>query len=275
MLHLRGRGLLGRGTGLLIGIAIASVLAVTVPAGAQDAPADDPAPADTGPPSERPSLTEPVPSAGRYVEIRGFVDWFERGGIFMYPLLICSVVGVAIIIERFVAIRRATRRSRRESTAILRALRTAGVPEARDVCRRLRGPAARILHAGLQRVDQGSARVERAMESNGGIEVAILQRGLLWLSTVANVAPLLGFLGTVSGMIHAFATIAGADQISARLVAGGIEEALITTETGLSIAIPVQAFYNYFVGRIDRFTTEMEETGLELLSILEPMDPDG
>jgi biopolymer transport protein ExbB len=208
-------------------------------------------------------------SAARYNEIRGFFDWFQRGGKFMYPLLLSSIIGLAVVIERMISLRRATANTRRLIGSVLRTLQDHGIGPARERCRILGKPAARILDSGLAQAHEGSTRVERAMESAGSIEVAMLQRGLLWLSTVANVTPLLGFLGTVSGMIHAFATIAGADQISARLVAGGIEEALITTETGLAIAIPIQAFHNYFVGRIDRFTTEVEEGSLDLVGTLE------
>lgn len=211
-----------------------------------------------------------VPEApGRYERVRGLADWFERGGAFMWPLLACSVLGVAIVLERFVRLRRLRERAHVEIGAVLRALESEGIESAVAVCRRSGGPVARTLHAGLTRADLGGARAERAMESAGGIEVALLKRGLLWLATIANIAPLLGFLGTVSGMIHAFATIAGADQISARLVASGIEEALITTEAGLCIAIPIQAFHNYFVGRIDGFITEIEAGAHDLLGSLE------
>jgi biopolymer transport protein ExbB len=187
----------------------------------------------------------------------------------MYPLLLGSLLGVGVILERFIAVRKATAGTRQRIGAILRALEADGVGAARARAREIGGPTGRILHSGLARSPEGAGRVEKALEAAGSIEIAFLQRGLIWLSTVANVTPLLGFLGTVSGMIHAFATIAGADQISARLVAGGIEEALITTEAGLSIAIPVQAFHNYFVGRIDRFMTEIEEGSLDLIALIE------
>lgn len=208
-------------------------------------------------------------TAPRYTDIRGFVDWFQRGGIFMWPLLLCSVVGLAVVIERFVTISRSTRNTAGTVTRCLRALETGGPEAARRACTEDRSPAARIVYAGLSRIGQGTSQIERAIEAAGSIEVAFLQRGLLWLATVANLAPLLGFLGTVSGMIHAFSTIAAADQISARLVARGIEEALITTEAGLCIAIPIQALHNYFVGRIDRFATDVEESSLDLVATLD------
>jgi biopolymer transport protein ExbB len=114
--------------------------------------------------------------------------------------------------------------------------------------------------------------VEKAIESAGTIEMAFLQRGLIILASIANVAPLLGFLGTVSGMIHAFEAIAAAEQVSAKLVATGISEALITTATGLMIAIPVQLMNNFFISRIDRFVLEMEEASIELVDTLVDME---
>jgi biopolymer transport protein ExbB len=215
------------------------------------------------------AAAQPRGTGVEYERIRGLADWFQRGGFFMWPLLACSILGLAIVLERFARLRRLQERARTEIRGVLHTVESAGIEAAVAYCRRSGGPVARTLHAGLTRADLGIGRVERALESAGGIEVAFLKRGLLWLATIANIAPLLGFLGTVSGMIHAFATIAGADQISARLVASGIEEALITTEAGLCIAIPIQAFHNYFVGRIDGFITEIEAGALDLLGALE------
>ena len=110
--------------------------------------------------------------------------------------------------------------------------------------------------------------MEKAIETAASIEIALLERGLIWLATVANIAPLLGFLGTVSGMIHAFEAIAAAEEVSAKLVATGIYEALITTAAGLIVAIPVQAAHNYFVSRIDKFVIDIEESGAELIDSL-------
>jgi biopolymer transport protein ExbB len=188
----------------------------------------------------------------------------------MIPLLACSILGLGLLAERFVALRGLGPKARADMQAILRTIENEGAGSALELCRRHPGsPVARVFRAGLGRAGQGTLSVERALEAAGSLEVTFLKRGLLWLATIANIAPLLGFLGTVSGMIHAFATIAGADQISAKLVAGGIEEALITTEAGLVIAIPVQAFHNYFVGRIDRFITELEAGALDLMILLD------
>ncbi len=198
----------------------------------------------------------------------GFIDFFDKGGDFMWPLLMLAVLGLAVILERIFTLQRAHTNTRRLMAAIVGSLKGQGVNEAQEICMNTRGPIAAILHAGLAKVDRGPAAVEKAIENSGAIEMAFLQRGLPVLSTVANVAPLLGFLGTVAGMIHAFEAIAAAEQVSAKVVASGISEALITTMTGLIIAIPVQAMYNYFTSQIDRFVLEMEETSVELLDVL-------
>jgi biopolymer transport protein ExbB len=198
----------------------------------------------------------------------GFVDFFEKGGDFMYPLLALAVIGLAVIFERLITLQRARTNTRKLMAAIVQGLKTKGVDEAMNICMHTRGPIAAILHAGLAKVEKGPNHVEKAIENSGAIEMAFLQRGLPVLATVANIAPLLGFLGTVAGMIHAFEAIAAAEQVSAKVVASGISEALITTMTGLVIAIPVQATYNYFTAQIDRFVLEMEETSVELLDAL-------
>ncbi len=199
----------------------------------------------------------------------GLWEWFRRGGIFMWPLLACSVLGLAAAIERWIALRRATTDTRQFIARVVENLRQDGVAAALQTCKKTRGSVAAILHSGLLKSEQGPAAVEKAIEAAGSIEVSFLQRGLIVLASVANIAPLLGFLGTVSGMIHAFDAIAAADQVSAKLVASGISEALITTEAGLCIAIPIQGFHNYFVSRIDRFIVEMEESALDLVDEIE------
>ncbi|MBI4720590.1 MAG: MotA/TolQ/ExbB proton channel family protein [Chitinivibrionia bacterium] len=127
---------------------------------------------------------------------------------------------------------------------------------------------AAVLHSGLMRASRGSEAVEKAISTAGVIEMSFLERGLIAIATVANIAPLLGFLGTVSGMINAFGAIAAAEQVSAKLVAKGIEEALITTLAGLCIAIPCNVMHNFFISQIDRFIIEMEEASADLIDEL-------
>jgi len=214
------------------------------------------------------------PAAGSEVSLpapereSGAVEFFIKGGVFMWPLLVCAVIGLAVIFERLFTLQRAHTSTRRLMSAIIGTLKSRGVGAAQEICMKTRGPIAAILHAGLSKVDRGPGAVEKAIENSGAIEMAFLQRGLLILATVANIAPLLGFLGTVSGMIHAFEAIAAAEQVSAKVVANGIAEALITTLAGLTIAIPAQAMYNYFILRIDAFVIEMEESSIELLDAL-------
>jgi biopolymer transport protein ExbB len=196
------------------------------------------------------------------------IDWFRRGGIFMWPLLACSIVGVALILERWYTLSRARINTRRFIDRLLAALRDNGVDGAIEVCTRTPGPIAAVLHSGLMRADKGPDAVTKAIESAGVIEMAFLQRSLIWLASITVIAPLLGFLGTVSGMINAFDAIAAADQVSAKVVANGISEALITTEAGLCIAIPVQIAYNWFITKIDKFITEMEAASVEVVDTL-------
>ncbi len=200
------------------------------------------------------------------------VDLFKQGGWAMWPLLLFSIVGLALILERLFTLSRARVNTRRLMDKVLSALRDNGVDAAIDVCTRTRGPIAAILHSGLMRADKGPEAVEKAIESAGVIEMSYLQRSMIWLSTLATIAPLTGFLGTVSGMINAFAAIAQAEQVSAKLVASGIQEALITTATGLLVAIPIQTAHNFFVSKIDKFITEMEESSVELVDTLVDME---
>lgn len=197
---------------------------------------------------------------------------YVKGGICMHPLLLCAVLGLVLIIERMWTLSRARVNTRKLMVEVTQTLRTEGPDAALQLCQRTRGPIAAILHAGLLRANRGPDAVEKAISSAGAIEMAHLERGLLALASVSNVAPLLGFLGTVTGMIAAFAAIAAAEQVSAKLVAKGIEEALITTAAGLMIAVPVSAFYSYFVLQIDRFVLEMEEASADLVDELLDLD---
>jgi biopolymer transport protein ExbB len=197
---------------------------------------------------------------------------FLKGGNFMYPLLLLSVIALVFIIERLWTLSRARINVKNLMGSIIRQLREEGIQSALEVCQRTRGPIAAILHSGLLRAEKGPDAVEKAIETAGTIEMSFLERGLVALATISNVAPLLGFLGTVSGMISAFAAIAAAEQVSAKLVAKGIQEALITTATGLIIAVPVTIAHNFFVSQIDRFIIEMEEASATVVNELIEME---
>jgi biopolymer transport protein ExbB len=202
------------------------------------------------------------------VKRSGIGQNFLKGGLFMYPLLLASIIGLVFIIERLWTLSRARTNVRALMGRVIRSLREKGVQGGMEELERTRGPIAAILHSGLLRANYGPDAVEKAIETSGTIEMSFLERGLVAIATVGNVAPLLGFLGTVSGMISAFAAIAQAEQVSAKLVAKGIQEALITTATGLIIAIPMNIMHNYFVAQVDRFITEMEEASAELVNEL-------
>ena len=199
----------------------------------------------------------------------GAGELFLKGGPFMWWLLTVALVGFVFLIERFWTLNRARVNTRRLIGRVITTLRNEGVQAAAEECQKIRGPIAAILYSGLQKADQGPEAVEKAISTAGTIEMAFLERGLIWIASVTTIAPLIGFLGTVSGMIRAFEAIAAAEQVNAKLVASGISEALITTATGLIVAIPATIGYNYFVSSIDRFVIEMEETSAELIEELE------
>ncbi|MFQ5599457.1 MAG: MotA/TolQ/ExbB proton channel family protein [Candidatus Krumholzibacteriia bacterium] len=196
------------------------------------------------------------------------LNWFHRGGAFMWPILFCSVAAATGMSERSSTLVRARTNTRTLMSDILNAVRRDGLGAAERICEQTRGPIAAIVHSGLRQADKGPDAVEKAIETAGAVEMSFLERGLIWLATIATVAPLLGFLGTVSGMIRAFDAIAAADQVSAKLVAGGISEALVTTQAGLLVAVPTSLFHNFFLSQIDRFVVEMEESSSELVNTI-------
>ena len=201
-----------------------------------------------------------------------FLDLFNDGGTFMWPILICLIFGIAVSIERGWTLSRASVNTRRFLANIKKALNEGGVQEATDVCANTRGPVASIFHAGLLRVDRGIEHVEKAIMNAGSIEMAFLEKGLVWLATVISVAPMLGFLGTVWGMVEAFRAIAAANDISPSIVADGISTALLTTMFGLVVAIFIQIVNNYFISRIDQLIVDMEESSVDLVDTLIEME---
>ena len=196
------------------------------------------------------------------------VDYFVKGGPFMWPILFFLVVGFAFVLERFWTLMRATINSKKFTQEVNNAFADGGVDKAIEICTNTRGPIANVIHAGLLRVERGLQHVEKAIIVSGTIEMAFLERNLVWLATVVSLAPMLGFLGTVSGMVGAFDSIAQANDISPSLVAGGISEALLTTMFGLVVAIIIQFFHNFFVSRIDKIVADMEESTQEFVDML-------
>lgn len=196
---------------------------------------------------------------------------FAEGGFFMWPLLVCLILGLAFCLERFWTLTRASMNTRKFIVKVKDALAKGGVEEAMKVCENTRGSIASVFHAGLLRADEGIEASEKAIMAYGAIEMGFLERGLIWISLFITVAPLIGFTGTVAGMIQAFDAIAEAAQISPGVVASGISVALLTTLAGLIVAIILQFFYNYFVARIDKLVGDMEESSIELIDALYEM----
>lgn len=192
-------------------------------------------------------------------------DWFKRGGLFMWPILLAAALAMGLIIERFLFYKKAKLKPAEFLEEINQALDSGCIDDVITLCREKEMVISRVLLKGLNLRKLGLDHVEKGISAAGSIEVASLEKGLSVLSAIGNIAPLIGFLGTVSGMITAFQSIAAADQVSARLVAGGIYEALITTEAGLIVAIPVLAFYNFFVHRIETFVADIERISSEIV----------
>jgi biopolymer transport protein ExbB len=196
---------------------------------------------------------------------------FVQGGGFMWPILGCLVLGLGFSFERLWTLMRASMNTKKFIVQVKSALDEGGVQKAMEVCENTRGSIASVFHAGLLRADEGVEAAEKAIMAYGAIEMGFLERGLIWISTFITIAPMLGFTGTVQGMIQAFDSIAEAAQISPGVVASGISVALLTTLFGLVAAIILQVFYNYFVARIDKLVADMEESSIELIDALYEM----
>ena len=192
-------------------------------------------------------------------------------GFMRWPLLFCLAMGLAVIAWKFVDLSGKAAKTRKILRDVDEVLNQGRIREALEITRDSNAPAAKILYAGLERHDEGTERVMKAIENQGLIELAKLEKGLVVLATLTNVAPLLGFLGTVIGMIQAFQSIELAGEVEATLVAGGIKVALLTTAAGLVIAIPVSVGHNYFVARIDSLVIDMEESAQRMIDALHAM----
>ncbi len=187
---------------------------------------------------------------------------------FMSPVLICLILGLAIAIERIITLNLASTNTKKLLANVEDALNTGGVEAAKDVTRNTRGPVASIFTQGLLRWSEGVDMVEKSIISYGSVEMGRLERGLVWISLFIAIAPMLGFMGTVIGMIGAFDAIEAAGDISPSLVAGGIKVALLTTVAGLIVAIILQLFYNYCVSKIDSLVNNMEDASISLVDML-------
>ena len=201
-----------------------------------------------------------------------FVQMFKDGGELMWPLAASAVWGLVVIVVKLIDLTVKGIRTNKVLREVDQLMAQRKITEAMAVARDSNTPAGRILYAALERRDEGTERVMKAVENVGVLEMAGLERGLVSLATVSNVAPLLGFLGTVMGMIEAFAAIEAAGEVEATLVAAGIKVALITTAAGLTIAIPVNIAHNYFVSKIDQLVIDMEESAQKMIDTLHAME---
>jgi len=193
-------------------------------------------------------------------------------GFMRVPLSGCLIIGIVVIIIKFISLTRTASKTKRILKDVDELLTQQRIGEALELTRDTNSPAANILYAGLERHEEGTDRVMKAIENQGLLEMSKLEKGLVVLATLTNVAPLLGFLGTVIGMILAFQSIEAAGEVEATLVAGGIKVALLTTAAGLVIAIPVSIGHNYFVAKIDGLVIDMEESAQKMVDTLHSIE---
>lgn len=194
--------------------------------------------------------------------------FIEGGAGFMAAVLACLILGLAIAIERIIYLNMATTNTEKLLAKIEVALNENGIEGAKEVCRNTRGPVASIFYQGLLRSEQGIEVVEKTIVSYGSVQMGLLESGLSWITLFISIAPMLGFMGTVLGMIQAFDNIQAAGDISPNLVAGGMKVALITTVGGLVVAMILQTFYNYLVSKVDSIVLSMEDASISIVDML-------
>jgi biopolymer transport protein ExbB len=194
--------------------------------------------------------------------------FIEGDPFWMTPVLICLIIGLALSIERIVYLNLSTINTKKFLDEVETALKNGGVDAAKDVCRNTRGPIASIFYQGLDRSEEGIDMVEKSVVAYGGVQMGLLEKGLSWLALFIALAPMLGFMGTVIGMIQAFEQIVKDGQVSPITVAGGIQVALLTTVFGLIAAIILQIFYNYIVSKVDGIVNEMEDASISLVDMM-------
>ncbi|WP_020533873.1 MotA/TolQ/ExbB proton channel family protein [Flexithrix dorotheae] len=187
---------------------------------------------------------------------------------FMSPVLLCLILGLAIALERIISLNLATTNTKKLVERVEQAIEEGGIDAATNVTKATKGPVASIFTQGLMRMSEGIDMVEKSIIAYGSVEMGRLEKGLVWISLFISLAPMLGFMGTVIGMIGAFDSIEAAGDISPSLVAGGIKVALLTTVAGLIVAIILQLFYNYCVSKVDSIVNDMEDASISLVDVL-------
>ena len=194
--------------------------------------------------------------------------FIEGGAGFMSLIILCLIIGLALAIERILYLTFSKINAKKLVAQVEEAIKQGGIEKAKDVCRETRGPVASIFYQGLLKYDQGVDVVEKNIVSYGSVQMSKMENGLSWISLFIAIAPSLGFLGTVIGMIQAFDAIQAAGDISPNVVAGGMKVALITTVGGLIVAMILQVFYNYILAKIDSITIDMEDASICLVDVL-------
>jgi biopolymer transport protein ExbB len=252
---------------------LAGILFVPAFANAQDAPAETAAATEATPAAEETAASPTVVDDEIVAEEQSFHQvikekFIEGDPVYMTPVLICLILGLAIALERIITLNMATTNTKKLLAKIEDALSSGGVEAAKEITRSTKGPVASIFTQGLMRYSEGIEMVEKSIVAYGSVEMGRLEKGLVWISLFISLAPMLGFMGTVIGMIFAFDTIEAAGDISPSIVAGGIKIALLTTVAGLIVAIILQLFYNYLVAKIDSLVNDMEDASISLVDVL-------
>ena len=232
-----------------------------------DSTATDAAPAvEEAPVEEAAPVVEEVETGGFHKTLK--TKFIEGDASFMSLVAIAMVIGLAFCIERIIYLSLAQVNTKKLMTAIAAALEKGDIEKAKDVCRNTAGPVAAICYQGLLRVNDGLDVVERSVVSYGSVKAGELEKGCSWITLFIAMAPSLGFLGTVIGMIMSFDQIQAAGDISPTVVAGGMKVALITTVYGIVVALVLQIFYNFILGMIESITADMEDSSITLLDLL-------
>jgi biopolymer transport protein ExbB len=224
------------------------------------------APAQEAPAEEQPATAATAESSTGFQMLK---EKFIQGGWeFMLPILICLILGLALAIERVITLNLASVNTDKLLRKVDDKLKAGDVGGAMEICRTTPGPTASVMYEGLKNAHHGPDATEKAIVAYGSVQMNLLEKGLVWISLVIALAPMLGFFGTVIGMVAAFDNIERVGDISPTIVAGGIKVALLTTVFGLIVAMIMQVFYNYFISKIDGITHKMEEASVALVDML-------
>ncbi len=252
---------------MILAVAGAFTLA-TATVKAQDAPVADETTAVANTVAAVQSLDAETEVAGTPLHQAIKEKFLEGGAAWMAPILLFVILGLAIAIERILYLNLSTVNSKKLIAKVEAALKKGGIEEAKKVARDTKGPIASIFYQGLDRYDQGMDNVEKAVVSYGSVQQSQMESGLVWIGLFISLSPMLGFMGTVVGMVAAFDSIQAMGDVSPTAVAGGIKVALLTTLAGLIAAVILQLFYSYIISKIDSLTMDMEDSSITLVDML-------